>query len=42
MSLVVDQPLEHVLRIRLVAPEVRNAVSQAMAPPGEALEERRT
>jgi enoyl-CoA hydratase len=31
MSVVVDQPREHVLRIRLDAPEVRNAISQAMA-----------
>src|ERR1700677_1071438 len=31
MSVVVDQPRPHVMRIRLDAPEVRNAISQAMA-----------
>jgi enoyl-CoA hydratase len=31
MSVVVEQPRPHVMRIRLHAPEVRNAISQAMA-----------
>jgi enoyl-CoA hydratase len=31
MSIVVDQPRPHVMRIRLDAPEVGNAISQAMA-----------